>query len=106
STCPWKVAGEGPTKPGSTPYAQAPKYIPGDVRFTTKGDTLYAIALAWPSDGKLTIKSLAAGSPNHPGEIARVGLLGSEAKLPHSRSADGVTITLPEKPPCDYADRK
>ena len=30
-----------------------------DIRFTTKGETLYAIALAWPNNGKLAIKSLA-----------------------------------------------
>jgi alpha-L-fucosidase len=49
------------------------------------------------------IKSLAASSPHYRGEIAAIGLLGSEAKLVWSRNADGVTISLPEKPPCDYA---
>ena len=29
-----------------------------DIRFTTKGDTLYAIALNWPKDGKLNVRSL------------------------------------------------
>jgi alpha-L-fucosidase len=42
-------------------------------------------------------------SPHYRGEIARIGLLGSESNLVWSRSADGVTISLPEKPPCDYA---
>ena len=67
------------------------------MRFTTKGDALYAIALAWPTDGKLTIKSLASGSPHYRGEIARIGLLGSESNLVWSRNADGLTINLPEK---------
>jgi alpha-L-fucosidase len=104
STRPWKIAGEGPTQAsGATPYGQVPRFSPGDMRFTTKGDSLYAIALAWPTDGKLVIKSLAAGSPNYGGEIASIGLLGSEPNLVWSRSADGVAISLPEKPPCDYA---
>jgi alpha-L-fucosidase len=104
STRPWKVAGEGPTQnAGTTPYGQSPKFAPGDIRFTTKGDSLYAIALAWPTDGKLVIKSLATGSPNYQGEIARIGLLGSEPSLVWSRNADGVTISVPEKPPCDFA---
>jgi len=104
STRPWKTAGEGPTQSAaSTPYAPTPRFVAGDIRFTTKGDALYAIALGWPADGKLTIKSLASGSPHYPGEIAKIGLLGSEANLVWSRNADGVTVTLPEKPPCDYA---
>ena len=104
STRPWKIAGEGPTHSGgSTPYGPIPRFAAGDMRFTTKGDALYAIALAWPTDGKLTIKSLASGSLHYHGEIARIGLLGSEANLVNSRSTDGVTINLPDKPPCDYA---
>jgi alpha-L-fucosidase len=51
----------------------------------------------------LAIKSLASGSPHYPGEIARIGLVGSEANLVWSRSADAVTVNLPEKPPGDYA---
>jgi alpha-L-fucosidase len=73
------------------------------MRFSAKGDALYAIALAWPTDGKLLIKALASNSPNYRGEIARIGLLGSESNLIWSRNADGVTINLPEKPPCDFA---
>ncbi len=104
STRPWRVAGEGPTQSsGATPYGQLPRFAPGDMRFTTKGDALYAIALAWPEDGKLAIKSLALDSPHYRGQIARIGLLGSESNLVWSRNADGVTISLPEKPPCDYA---
>jgi alpha-L-fucosidase len=105
STRPWKVYGEGPTKrAGGSLYRGTPKpFVPGDIRFTTKSDTLYATALAWPDDRKLTIKSLASGSPNYKGEIARIGLLGSESNLVWSRNAEGVTITLPEKRPFDYA---
>ena len=73
------------------------------MRFTTKGDSLYAIALAWPTDGNLVIKSLASDSPNYRGEIARIGLFGSESNLVWSRNANGVAVNLPEKPPCDFA---
>jgi alpha-L-fucosidase len=104
STRPWKIAGEGPTQSsGATPYGQLPRFAPGDMRFTTRGEALYAIALAWPEDGKLVIKSLALNSPHYRGEISRIGLLGSESNLVWSRNADGVTISLPEKPPCEYA---
>ena len=104
STRPWKVAGEGPTQAsGATPYGQLPRFAPGDVRFTTKDDALYAIALAWPTDGTLVVRSLASGSPHYPGEVSRIGLLGSESNLVWSRNAEGVAIQLPAKPPCDFA---
>src|ERR1039458_10167273 len=74
STRPWKTYGEGPTQgAGGSLYGRLPQFAPGDMRFTTRGDSLYAIALAWPAGGKLLIKSLATGSPHYGGEIARVG---------------------------------
>ena len=104
SSRPWRIAGEGPTKSAaSRAYAPISSFVAGDIRFTTKGDALYAIALAWPEDRKLVIKSLASNSPHYRGEIARIGLLGSESNLEWSRDADGVTVNLPEKPPCDFA---
>ncbi|MGA8086790.1 MAG: alpha-L-fucosidase [Terracidiphilus sp.] len=103
-TRPWKVDAEGPTKgAGAKAYGALPTYVPGDIRFTTKGDTLYAIALAWPENGKLVIKSLSSDSPHYPGKIARVGLLGSESSLQWSRNSDGITVNLPSKQPCNYA---
>jgi len=103
STRPWKVFGEGPTQSASRAYGPIPRFVAGDFRFTTKGDALYAIALGWPEDRRLVIKSLASNTPHYRGEIARIGLLGSESNLVWSRNADGVTINLPEKRPCDYA---
>ena len=49
------------------------------------------------------IESLALSSPHYRGQIARIGLLGSESNLVWSRNADGVAISLSEKPPGDYA---
>jgi alpha-L-fucosidase len=105
STLPWKIHGEGPTKGagGSLYGGRGPRFVAGDIRFTAKGDSLYAIALAWPEDRKLVIRSLAADSPHYRGGIARVGLLGSESNLTWSRGPEGVTVNLPENPPCDYA---
>lgn len=103
-TRPWKVFGEGPTTgEGEKAYSALPAFVPGDIRFTARGDTLYAIALAWPQDGKLTIRSLARNGQYYPGEIARIGLVGSEPNLQWSRNADGVIIQLPATKPCDYA---
>ncbi len=61
-TRPWKNFGEGPTEGLGPKFQGNPPKAPWtaqDIRFTTKGDTIYAIVLAWPENGKLTIKSLA-----------------------------------------------
>jgi alpha-L-fucosidase len=62
-TRPWKVFGEGPASGGAALSAQGfnegkgKPFTAQDVRFTSKGDTLYAIVLGWPTNG-VSIKSL------------------------------------------------
>ncbi len=104
-TRPWKVYGEGPTKvvAGQFKDTAVKGFTAEDIRFTARGDTLYAIALNWPANGKLTIKSLAAGSPLTHRQIRTVQLLGSKAKLKWSRNADSLTVELPAEKPAEYA---
>jgi alpha-L-fucosidase len=104
-TRPWKIYGEGPTKVvgGSFKDTASKPFTGEDIRFTTKGTTLYAIALAWPENGKLTVKSLATGSPHTTGEINSVQLLGSKTQLNWTRDAKGLTVALPSEKPGDYA---
>jgi alpha-L-fucosidase len=59
--------------------------------------------MAWPADGKVTIKTLAQGSEHHPKNIARVELLGSSRPLAFSRDTTGLVVTLPATKPNDYA---
>ena len=69
-----------------------------DIRFTRKGDTLYALAMEWPADGKLRIKSLAEGP-----EIASISMLGGSGALVWSRDAEALTIELPDEKPNEFA---
>jgi alpha-L-fucosidase len=103
-TRPWKVYGEGPTKVvgGSFKDTATSGYTAADIRFTVKGDTLYAIALTWPEDGKLTIKSLAAGSELTRREVKTVQMLGSRAQVKWTRNAGGLMVDLPNEKPGDY----
>lgn len=71
------------------------------VRYTLKGDTLYAFLFVWPSEGAVTLKALAAGRTAR--DIRTVELLGSDMRLKWSRSAEGLTIYLPPQRPNDYA---
>lgn len=98
-TRPWKVFGEGPTQvvTGSFKDTASKPFTGEDIRFTAKGNTLYAIALAWPAGGKLVVKSLA----DYP--VKSVELLGSKARLAWKRDAAGLTVQLPAEKPNDYA---
>jgi alpha-L-fucosidase len=85
ATRPWKQFGEGGNR---------------GVRFTTKGKNLYAISLAWPTNG-ITIASLA--TTNAVGRVKSVTLLGHKSKLDFSQDEAGLKINLPAEKPCDYA---
>ena len=104
-TRPWKVFGEGPTQvvEGSFNDTKRQSFTSQDLRFTTRGDTLYAIALAWPQDGRVTIKSLASDNALFSPAVAKVELLGVGEPLQWSRDADGLTITLPSHKPGEHA---
>jgi alpha-L-fucosidase len=105
STRPWVIYGEGPSVkndatakdvPTSAPRGIGPDYTAKDIRFTTKGDTLYAIALGHPANGRITIQSLATNSGHYPGEIGSIQMLGAAGQLAYLRDNTGVTVTLPE----------
>jgi alpha-L-fucosidase len=98
-TRPWTNSGEGPTPiaAGSFSDGKKPQFTAEDFRFTTKGKTLYAIALALPGNGKLVVQSLAGQN------VKRVKLLGHKGKLRWEQTAKGLVVTLPAKPPCDFA---
>jgi alpha-L-fucosidase len=105
-TRPWTRYGEGPTvvEGGAFHEKDAKPYTAEDFRFTTKGDSLYAIELGWPQDGKVTIRSL--GSDALQGQtIQSIVLLGSDAKtkIEWRQNGDGLRVQLPTQPLGKYA---
>ena len=68
-----------------------------DIRFTTKGDILYAIVLDWPKEKELVIRSLKEGNGMYTSEIESIQLLGNEGNLQFKKDADGLKITLPKE---------
>ena len=102
-TRPWKVYGEGPTEVlsgGFTDRKQKP-FTAGDVRFTQKGASVYAIFMDWPS-GESTIKSLTSGALDGK-KIASVSLLGAKEKINWKMTDGGLTVTWPQQKAGDYA---
>lgn len=102
-TRPWRAYGEGPTKvaTGSFHDTDTAKYTAEDFRFTAKSDGIYAIGLAWPTNGEAVIHSLAKTVGSEP--VQSVALVGSDAKLRFEQRSDGLHVQLPAESPAKYA---
>ena len=94
-TRPWFVAGEGPTNLGDIERQGFNEsnvvYTPEDVRFTEKGDNLYAIFLDWPGE-KAQIKTVRASGPE-----AKKIIIPEWAKGEEMPSLEGTEWDLKEK---------
>jgi alpha-L-fucosidase len=104
-TRPWRVFGEGPTPvvEGSFNDTKRKAFTGEDIRFTAKGETIYAIALAWPESRRLVVRSLARGGELAPAGITAVDLLGSPEKTAWRWGPEGLAVDLPATPPGDHA---
>lgn len=101
-TRPFVVFGEGPTrlKTGGEYAREQLQYKPEDIRFTTKGDIVYAIGLGWPGANHETLlKSFSAKRRQDSLKIKSVRMLGSDEKIAWSLREDGLTVTSPLSPP-------
>ena len=96
-TRPWLVYGEGAVQAKGGAFKENFQYSAKDIRFTTKGKTLYAIALGWPEEGKFVIRSLAKTDDASANQIKRVELLGHKGKLNFTQTAEGLTVELPDE---------
>ncbi|HEX3797715.1 MAG TPA: alpha-L-fucosidase [Verrucomicrobiae bacterium] len=90
-TRPWKIYGEGPTVVAGGNFKENYAFNANDIRFTTRGKTLYAIALGVPSDA-LRIKSLGLASGAADKAVTEVTLLGSREKLQWQQTPDALVI--------------
>jgi alpha-L-fucosidase len=108
-TRPWKVMGEGPQMAEVAPI-EGPGFNEGkgvpftaeDIRFTTKGDTLYAIVMGAPKSD-LHIKSLGTGSKFLCEPITDISLLGGTDKIQWSQTTEALIIEAPKGPGSDIA---
>lgn len=103
-TRPWLVYGEGPSKQlkSGSFNEKNMTYSGEDIRFTRKGDVLYAFTLGVPS-GPVTIRSLGTNSPLISSQATKIELLGSSDALTWSQTPDAMQIELPAQLPNDAA---
>ncbi len=108
ATRPWKIFGEGPsTKVVIRPNGQEfdpnegkkPDLNASDIRFTTKGSTIYAFIQGWP-ETIAVIPSLGTSSPQNPAKITSATLLGRDQNLKFTQDPTALNVTLPtDRPP-------
>jgi alpha-L-fucosidase len=109
STRPWKVFGEGPATAGAKLTAQGFNEGRGkpltaeDIRFTLKGNTLYAIILGKPTNG-VSIKSLGNAAKLLDKRISKITLLGSKEKIQWQRTDAALEIKQPEAASSEIAN--
>jgi alpha-L-fucosidase len=108
-TRPWKVLGEGPQMAEAVALrdqgfneGKGRAFSVDDVRFTTKGRTLYAIVMGAPKQA-VHIKSLGTAARLLDAPIASVKLLGSDDAVKWSQGADALTIEAPRSVPNEIA---
>ena len=75
-----------------------------DIRFTcNKANTvIYAFVLGWPGN-EAAIQALGAASPQNPGKVEHVELLGSPHKVSFKQDASALRIQLPAQKTSNYA---
>ena len=101
-TRPWKVHGEGPTEPVAGMFQEKVDYTARDIRFTTKGETLYAIVLGEPA-GVTEITSLAMGNPHEGRRVRQVRLLGDRRPIGFRQTSRALVIDVPARLPTRHA---
>ncbi len=109
-TRPWYTYGEGPRKEAEQAGEDSElayhelSYTAADVRYTTKGDTVYAILLGQPDRGSQRLLSaFAEGSAPQALEIMDVSLQGLGDSVEWDQTPGGLSIELPAELPSEMA---
>ncbi len=109
-TRPWKIYGEGPATKVVIPKTgkefdpsedKKPDLGVREVRYTAKGETLYALVQGWPASGssEVILEALGTNSPQQPAKAMDVRLLGRDEALKFKQDSTGLRVTLPSTKP-------
>ena len=101
---PFTVFGEGPTKQEKGGmFLDKITYGAQDIRYTRKGNTVYAIVLGWPGDNvTVTLSALGTADKKVP-KIKKASVLGSSENTVFTQDALGVHVKTPSKKTDDKA---
>lgn len=105
-TRPFVEFGEGPTRleKGGWFVKMEGTYGPEDIRYTRKGDTVYAIILGWPGENKaVTMTMFGQDGKAQDVKIKNVSMLGTNEKIKWERQDSGLIVTTPSRKVDDLA---
>ena len=108
-TKPWYTFGEGPTKEPEGHFDFHREFLKivyssEDVRFTTKGKTIYATILGWPgAEKEVLFTSFAPDQLPEPMSVKQVSLLGWDSELEWQQTDAGLAVRTPSEAPDDMA---
>ncbi len=102
-TRPWLVYGEGSSiekqeRGRFGGVRDVRPYEPADIRFTSKGATVYAFCMLSPVED-IKISSLGKNSAMNNKKVKSVSMLGSDEKLVWKQAGDALVISIPKKLP-------
>lgn len=102
-TRPWQTYGEGPTKLKKDQFegfTDAGGYTPEDIRYTKKGNAVYAIMLGSPGAGQqIELKSFASDSLHQSLSVSNVAVLGSDEDIKWNLTDDQLIVETPSSIP-------
>ena len=105
-TRPFVEYGEGPAKMESSGGFAKMRggYTAKDIRYTSKGKTVYAIVLGWPGENQqITMAMFGKGNKAENIKVKGVSMLGTKEKIKWERTDAGLVITTPAKKTSDLA---
>lgn len=102
-TRPWYTYGEGPTKEPEGNFSNHReflkiKYSEKDIRYTTKGDVIYATILGWPGENReMLMEAFSDENWPEPAAIKNVELLGYNGDIEFEQTGKGLKIKTPDR---------
>lgn len=96
----WEVFGEGPTiQEKSGMFLDKINYTPQDIRYSRKGNTIYAIVLGWPGNNRpitLTAFTKAVLGENIP-KVNEISFLGYDNNVSFTQNKEGLHFKTPNQ---------
>ena len=79
-------------------------YSAKDIRYTRKGNTVYAIVLGWPGENTdVNMTTFAKGNKAQNIKVKKVAMLGTKEKIKWQQTDAGLTATTPAQKTSDLA---
>jgi alpha-L-fucosidase len=101
-TRPWITFGEGPTKEPEGHFSnhrafEKLVYSNKDMRYTVKGNTVYATFFGWPDGNSVLLETFAKDAIDGDLKVNEISMLGYDGELKWELKDNGIEITMPDQ---------